>query len=133
MLKSETFEIVTRRRFDRGVAVRAVVASAADLETRAATREAEVFSWTGFYVGGNVGAARESLSGTTNFISPNSPAALANTPQSNALRTGAAASAICTSTNSGGPRINPAEHAALYFYGFVMLSRLRSAKKPEAA
>jgi outer membrane immunogenic protein len=39
------------------LAVSAVAASAADLHTKAPTRVAEVFNWTGFYVGGNAGYA----------------------------------------------------------------------------
>jgi outer membrane immunogenic protein len=72
------------------LAVSAVAASAADLNTKAPTRVAEVFDWTGFYVGGNVGEAWENESATTNFFSSffssNSPAAQTNTPQSNSLR-----------------------------------------------
>jgi outer membrane immunogenic protein len=76
------------------LAVSAVAASAADPGNKAPTRAAEVFNWTGFYVGGNVGGAWENESGTTNFISSNSPAAQANTPQSNSLRNGAAIGGI---------------------------------------
>ena len=68
------------------LAVSAVAASAADLHTKAPTRAAEVFNWTGFYVGGNVGGAWENESGTSNFFSSSAPAAQANTPQSNSLR-----------------------------------------------
>ena len=68
------------------LAVSAVTASAADLGAKAPTAAAEVFNWTGFYVGGDVGAAWENESGTSNFISPNSSAAQTNTPQSNSLR-----------------------------------------------
>ncbi len=68
------------------LAVSAVAASAADLNTKAPTRAAEVFNWTGFYVGGNVGGAWENESGTSNFFSSNAPATQTNTPQSNSLR-----------------------------------------------
>jgi len=67
------------------LAVSAIAASAADSNTKPPTKAAEVFSWTGFYVGGNVGGSRENESGNSNFISPNSPAAQASTPQANAL------------------------------------------------
>ena len=68
------------------LAVSAVAASAADLHTKAPTRVTEVFNWTGFYVGGNVGGAWENESGTSNFFSSSAPAAQTNTPQSNSLR-----------------------------------------------
>jgi outer membrane immunogenic protein len=71
------------------LAVSAAAASAADLNTKAPTRAAEVFNWTGFYVGGNVGGARENESGTSNFFSTNAPAAQANTPQTNSQRSSA--------------------------------------------
>jgi outer membrane immunogenic protein len=68
------------------LAVSAVAASAADLHTKAPTRVTEVFNWSGFYVGGNVGGAWENESGTSNFFSSSAPAAQTNTPQSNSLR-----------------------------------------------
>ena len=68
------------------LAVSAVAASAADPHTKAPTRAAEVFNWTGFYVGGNVGGAWENESGTSNFFSASAAAAQTNTPQSNSLR-----------------------------------------------
>jgi len=68
------------------LAVSAVAASAADLHTKAPMRAAEVFNWTGFYVGGNVGGAWENESGTSNFFSSSAAAAQTNTPQSNSLR-----------------------------------------------
>jgi outer membrane immunogenic protein len=72
------------------VAASAVAASAADLRSRPHTKApaeaAEVFNWTGFYVGGNVGGAWENETGTSNFVSSNTPAAQTNTPQSNSLQ-----------------------------------------------
>jgi outer membrane immunogenic protein len=72
------------------LAVSAVAASAADPKIKAPAEMAAVFNWTGFYVGGTVGGAWDSESGTSNFISPNSPTAQTNTPQSNVLRDTAA-------------------------------------------
>ena len=49
-------------------------ASAADLPARTYTKApppvVEVYNWTGFYIGGNVGGVWERDSGTTNFFDP---------------------------------------------------------------
>jgi outer membrane immunogenic protein len=44
-----------------------------------------VMSWTGFYVGGNVGGVWENDPGNTNWFEANSPPTLTNTPQSNSV------------------------------------------------
>jgi outer membrane immunogenic protein len=60
-------------------------ALAADMAVKAppmAPVAAPVYSWTGFYIGGNVGAAWENDPGNSNFFSANSPAIQTNNPQS---------------------------------------------------
>jgi outer membrane immunogenic protein len=69
------------------------VASAADIPprsyTKAPTMVAEVYDWTGFYVGGNVGGIWGRTSGTNNFLSLESIGDTATNPQANALRNSA--------------------------------------------
>jgi outer membrane immunogenic protein len=48
-------------------------AFAADLPMKAALEPTPVYSWTGFYVGGNVGGAWSRNSGTITFLGPLSP------------------------------------------------------------
>jgi outer membrane immunogenic protein len=67
------------------LAVSAIAAAAADPNTKPPIKAAEVFNWTGFYIGGNVGGSWENESGNSNFVSPSAPAAQASTPQANAL------------------------------------------------
>ena len=57
---------------------------AADLGAPNAPAMAEVFSWTGFYFGGDVGLAGVKYNFTSNFAETNDPG-FANNPQSNAL------------------------------------------------
>jgi outer membrane immunogenic protein len=72
------------------LAVSAVAASAADLAARPYTKApvaapVELYNWTGFYVGGNVGGVWERGSGTTNFFDPTAPARAVNNMQANSL------------------------------------------------
>jgi len=65
-------------------------ASAADtpprIYTKAPPTMAEVFDWTGFYVGGHVGGVWARDSGTTDFFDPGASGKFVNNPQANALR-----------------------------------------------
>jgi outer membrane immunogenic protein len=72
-------------------------ASAADIPprsyTKAPTMVAEVYDWTGFYVGGNIGGVWERNSGTTDFVEL-SPSFTADNRQAKALRNSAAIGGI---------------------------------------
>jgi outer membrane immunogenic protein len=60
------------------------VAQAADLGAPNAPAVAEVYNWTGFYIGGDVGMAGVKHNFTSNFFETNEPD-FANNPQANAL------------------------------------------------
>jgi outer membrane immunogenic protein len=56
----------------------AFFAGAADAASPAAT-------WTGFYIGGNLGGVSSRSSGTSDFLDPSAPPGLTSTPQSNSF------------------------------------------------
>jgi outer membrane immunogenic protein len=87
--------IAGTKRASAAVAIGAILgigaASAADVPPRTYTKApptvAEVFNWTGFYIGGNVGGVWARDSGTSNFFDPEGD--FKNNVQTNALRKGA--------------------------------------------
>lgn len=89
--------LVSMRVASAAVAIGAIlgvgVASAADIPprsyTKAPTMVAEVYNWTGFYVGGNVGGVWGRSSGTNDFLDLEEIGSTATNPQANSLRNSA--------------------------------------------
>ncbi len=64
----------------------AAPANAADLMLRKAPPAAPVWSWSGFYIGANLGGVNESTSGTSDFLDPSAlPGDSLTNPQSNSF------------------------------------------------